>query len=168
MELTAAQLETLQIDIAANAASFQLAIDQRDGAVIAAFYNALASPDFYVWRTDVSRADIYSTSPQPEGSTWNWTLYKAQSVTEQNAWTQMFMGDLANFSLPNLRAGVSIIFTGSAQQNAQAAHVLAVGRRKATRGEKLLATGTGSTAVPGTMGFEGELTAQDILNALDA
>jgi hypothetical protein len=166
--LTPAQLATLKTDITANSASYPGAIDQRDGQTIAAFYNEQASPAFYVWRTDVTRAEVYSTSPQPENSSWNWTLYKAQSVTEQNAWTQMFMGDQANFALPNLRAGVSIIFTGSAQQNAQAAHVLAVGRRTATRAEKLLASGTGSTATPATMGFEGSLSGADILAAMDS
>jgi hypothetical protein len=166
--MTPAQLATLKSDIAANSASYPGAIEQRDGGLIAAFYNAQASPDFYVWRTDVTRAEIYNTSPQPEASLWNWSLYKAQSVTEQNAWTQMFMGDAANFAMSNLRAGVSTIFTGSAQQNAQAAHVLAVGRRKATRGEKLLATGTGSTASPATMGREGALSGADILAAMDS
>jgi hypothetical protein len=77
----------------------------------------------------------------------------------------MFMGDVANFALPNLRAGVAAIFTGSAQQNAQQAHCIAVGRRRSNRGEKLLAAGTGSTASPGTMTFEGQLSSSDIQEA---
>jgi hypothetical protein len=104
---------------------------------------------------------IYN-STSPDATTWSWTTYKAQSVTEQNAWVQMFMGDQADFSKANLRAGVAAIFTGSAQANAQQAHVLAMGRRLAKRVEKALASGTGSTASPAVMSFEGTIGFQDV------
>lgn len=125
---------------------------------IADALNSPSSPAFWVWRTSVSRSDIYNSNPQPENSNWNWTTYKTQAVAEQNAWTQIFMGDQANFSQPNVRAGVAAIFTGNAPANAQQAHCLAVGRRQATRLEKILASGTGTTGAPATMGFEGSIT----------
>jgi hypothetical protein len=84
-------------------------------------------------------------------------------ATEQNAWTQMFMGDLANFSAQNVRDGISAIFTGSAQANAQRDHCLAIGRRKVNRVERVFATGTGSTATPGAIVFEGSLTFNDLI-----
>jgi len=105
----------------------------------------------------VTREEIYN-STSPDATTWNWTTYKNQSATEQNAWTQMFMGDRANFAQANLRAGIAAIFTGSAQANAQRDHCLAMGRRKATIAEKLFSSGTGSSTTPATMGFEGNLT----------
>lgn len=126
--------------------------------------NLQASPDFYVWRTEVSRTEVYN-STSPEATTWNWTTYKNQGATEQNAWTQMFMGDRADFSKPNLRAGIAAIFAGSAQANAQRDHCLAMGKRLAKRGEKVLASGTGSLATPATMTFEGNLTADDVESA---
>lgn len=165
--LTPAQLQTLKTDIAANTATVQfggeavqirnLPLNDDANFAIAAWYNGVAAPDFWVWRTNVSREEIYN-STSPDATTWNWTTYKNQAVAEQNAWVQMFMGDRANFSQPNLRAGIAAIFTGSAQANAQRDHCLAMGRRKATRAEKLLATGTGSSGTPATMGFEGNLS----------
>ena len=120
---------------------------------------------YWVWRTEVSRSEIYN-SVSPDASTWNWTTYKNQGVTEQNAWTQMFMGDRADFSKANLRAGVAAIFTGSAQANAQRDHVLSMGRRLARKIEELLATGTGLALTPSTMGYEGALSESDVTNAI--
>jgi hypothetical protein len=163
--LTAQQLQTLEADILADPA-FAAIPHNTDGAfAIAAAYSLPASPDFWVWRTNVTRADIYH-STSPDGTTWNWTTYKNQSVTEQNAWVQMFMGDIANFSLVNLRAGVAAIFTGTAPQTAQRDHCLSVGRRKASRIEKLLSSGTGSAVSPATMGFEGALSYPDVQEAM--
>lgn len=153
--LTPAQKVTLKAHILANQ---DIAPLYNDGNLsgLADALNAKAAPDFWVWRTNVTRAELYHGT-SPDGSTWNWNTYKAQSVTEQGAWVQMFMGDQANFALPNLRAGVAAIFTGSAQQNAQRDHCLSMGRRLASRIEKLLATGTGSAVSPATMTFEGVL-----------
>ena len=53
MSLSPAQLATLKTDILANSATLATAIAERDGPVIAAFYNVLAVPDFLVWRTEV-------------------------------------------------------------------------------------------------------------------
>lgn len=165
--LTSAQKATLRNFILADPTMGPQAQAQ-DFASIKNELNANAAPDFWVWRTSVSRADIYNTVDW-EGNSWNWTTYKNQSVTEQGAWTQIFMGDIANFAQDNVRAGVAAIFTGSAQANAQRDHCLSVGRRKANVTEKLFAAGTGSTASPAAMTFEGVLTEQnvsDIVNGL--
>jgi len=155
MALTPAQKQTLKTNIQATPEANALYVDGNlDG--LAAYYNVVASPDFWVWRTNVSRADIYNLT-SPAASTWNWTTYKNQGVAEQNAWVQMFMGDLADFSKTNLRDGVAAIFTGSAQANAQRDHVLATGRRLSNRLEQVFANGTGSSASPGTMVVEGAL-----------
>lgn len=156
MELTTNQKATLKADAQSQGDTNALLVaGNLEGLVN--LYNAPASPDYWVWRSAVTREEIYNGNPQPENSAWSWTTYKAQTVPEQNAWTQMFMGDQANFSKPNVRAGVAAIFTGSAPQTAQRDHILACGRRKASRIEKLFATGTGSTAVPATMAVEGIL-----------
>ena len=162
MDFTTAQKATFRSDIQAQSQvgqPLQVAVAAGNFDAVGAFYNATATPAFWVWRSTVSRADVYnSTSDLP--SNWSWPTYKAQAVTEQNAWTQMFMGDIADFSQDNLRAGVVSIFSGSAPANAQQAHILAVGRRTVTRLEKLLAAGTGSTASPAKLGSEGTVTAQ--------
>lgn len=169
MNLTTAQKATFRTDIQAQAQAgqpLQTAVSTGDFDSVAAFYNAAAAPAFWVWRTAVARADVYNaTSDLP--SNWSWATYKAQAVTEQNAWTQMFMGDIADFSQDNLRAGVASIFSGSAPALAQQSHILAIGRRVATRLEKLLAAGAGTTASPAKLGSEGTVTAQqcsDVFN----
>jgi hypothetical protein len=165
--LTPPQKVTLKTAILADSgANAFYAIGDLTG--LAGYLNAPASPTFWVWRTDVSRADIYTKQndlPIAGAQTgfWNWTTYKNQGATEQNAWVQMFMGDVADFSRDNLRLGVSAIFTGSAPATAQKDHVLAVGRRAATFAEKVLASGAGSTASPAVMGFEGDVTTQDLV-----
>jgi hypothetical protein len=159
--LSSAQLTTLRSTIEGDPTA--LAIAQNGNTIeLAGYYNTLASPDFWTWRTNVSRADVYHAT-SPDATTWNWTTFKNQSVTEQNAWIQMFMGDLANFALANLRAGVAAIFTGSQAQTDQRNHCLAVGRRKATRLEKLFATGTGSSGDPAVMAVEGSLTTANVV-----
>lgn len=164
MALTPQQLAALKADILADPA-LNAQPNNGDGNLeVAKAYLAIASPDFWVWRTAVSRADIYH-EVSPDGTSWNWTTFKNQGVTEQNAWVQMFMGDRANFAKANLRAGVASIFTGSAQANAQRDHCLAVGRRKANRAEKLFASGAGSAASPATMAVEGALSPADIETA---
>lgn len=158
--LSQAQRDTLKADILANPDALAI-YEVGNLTALAALYNAVASPDFWVWRTNVSRADIYH-STSPDGTTWNWTTFKNQSATEQNAWVQMFMGDVANFALANLRAGVAAIFTGSAAQLDQRTHCLSVGRRKANRLEQLFKSGTGSALDPAVMTVEGTLTVQNL------
>jgi hypothetical protein len=162
--LTNAQLQTLKADIEADPVFSTLPMTPDASFFIAEEYEKIAEPDYFVWRTDVQRAQIYHLTSS-EGTSWNWTTYKNQGVAEQNAWTQMFMGDVANFALPNLRAGIGAIFTGSAQANAQRDHCLAIGKRRANRAEKLFAVGAGTLALPSTMGFEGALTYQEVEQA---
>ena len=166
MQLSTAQKTTLKAAIMADPGVAQTYTDGNTSGV-ADYMNANAAPAFWVWRTNVTREEIYTLQndlPVSGAQTgfWAWDTYKAQGVPEQNAWTQMFMGDIANFSRQNLRDGIGKIFTGSAAATAQRDHCLAIGRRLASRVEKILATGTGSTASPGTMAVEGPITATDV------
>lgn len=148
MALTPEQLASLKALIVGNP-TFNAYSNTPDGAFdLAALLNTgVTSPAFWIWRTSVSRAQIYN-EVGPDATSWNWTTYKNQGATEQNAWVQMFMGDQADFTQANLRAGIAAIFTGGAAATAQRDHILGVGRRSATHIEKLFATGTGSTASP--------------------
>lgn len=164
MALNQTQLQILKAAILAETdATFVGYRNNGQTTLMADWYNQAASPAFKVWRTSVSRIDIYNNTSD-EGTTWNWTFYKNQSAVEQGAWTQMFMGDQADFSKTNLRSGIAVIFTSASAANAT--HALAIGKRNATRGEKLYATGTGSAASPATLVFEGSITDLDISAAL--
>lgn len=158
MILTAQQLTAVKAAVVADPVLNAFPNNSDGNFEVAARLNLPASPNYWVWRTAVARADIYNvTSDLP--SDWDWTLYKNQGVAEQNAWVQMFMGDQADFSKANLRAGVAKIFGAG---NANNAHVLAVARRLARRIEQILATGTGSTATPATMNAEGTITGDQV------
>lgn len=169
MSLTAGQLAAIKADITANADLNSKPNNSDGNDAIAKLYNLPASPVYNVWSTAVARAEIYNKT-SPDGTSWDWTFYKNQSVTEQNAWTQMFMGDAANFGQVNLRVGIGKIFTSAAAVNRD--HALSMGRRTCTRLEKLLAvavvsppanTGNnsanprGSSTNPDVLAFEGAI-----------
>lgn len=142
--------------------------------VAATALNALVSPSYFVWRTSVSRSDMYTTiSDLP--SSWDWTIYIAQTVPQQGGWTQMFMGDQLSMAAVNNRIGIVKIF-GNA--NAETIHCFAVGRRACTVLEQLfvvavasppansgndgIAGNRGKTSNPDLLVVEGSISAQDV------
>lgn len=175
MRFTPAQAATIKAYYQANMST--LSDDQARDA-----FNALASPAYNVWRSDMTRPEIYA------GANWDWTLYKAQAVSEQNTWREMFSVETAdkmtcNMGALNNRVGVSKIFTGSAALNAMRDHVFASSKRSATLAEKLLAVAVvappansgndtgqprGSLANADVLGWEGPLTTQDVIDALSS
>lgn len=159
MPLSDAQLQTLKIDMLAQA-SLATARDTRDGEAIAAFYKGQASPNFTVWKTNVSINAVgkaFNGSELAGLTTANLTrlqtlaAYLAAGVDPSQASNRQFFDD---------------VFSGAGGTNTRAA-LLALWKRLANRAEKLFATGTGSDAVPATMTFEGEISPSDALNALD-
>lgn len=141
--------------------------DARNDTECANLLNAASTS--VIWRNNVTRAEIYhgtsdATLAGGSATTWNWTTYKNQSVPEQNAWVQMFMGESADFTLPNLRAAVGAIF-GAA--NAQTLHVAAIAKRFARKGETYFLSGTASVASPGVPTWTGLVTPDDIGKALN-
>ncbi len=164
MTLTPAQKAAIKADIIADA-TLNAFPNNSDGAfAIAAIYNIAASPDFWVWRTAVTKSELVN-SVGPDATTFNWTGngFITRSVGEQTAWQELFNGvQSVNPSLANVRQAFSDIFSGTGNAASNRTHLLAVARRRASRIEKLLATGTGSTASPAVMGSEGPITHQDI------
>ena len=165
MQLSTAQLQTLKTWLLANAGAMT---DQQAADAL----NATASPDFWVWRTSVSKHELV-TQPSVDGTTFTWAGngFITRSVGEQTCWSELFNSTLTtNPSLPNVRQAFSDIFSGTGNAAANRTHLLAAGRRKATLAEKLLATGTGSTASPATMGSgaEGEVSSQDVVDSLNS
>lgn len=162
MALTPQQWPAMKAAILAETDPTLVALRQANNEQGMADWYNLAST-FTAWRTNVSRSEIYNKT-SGEGTMWSWTFYKNQSVVEQNAWVQMFMGDQADFSQDNLRAGIAVIFTAASAVNAT--HALATGKRLATRAERVFVSGIGTVATPGKFGWQGAITAQDISDAL--
>jgi hypothetical protein len=70
--MTDAQLQALKADITADPALAAVP-KTSDGAFdVAAAYNLVAAPDFWVWRTAVSQ-DEYVNGVGPDGTTFSWT-----------------------------------------------------------------------------------------------
>lgn len=184
MSLSPAQLPTLKAAIVADN-TLNSKPNNGDGNFdIAAAFNMKASPNYFVWKSSIERKDVnYTVSP--DNTVFDFAAYKSQSVAEQGTWELMFMGGIGYPSFLNFRNGVFNIFSGSAPQNAQRAHIFAVCRRLATRGEKLFASAPqsaggitvgpnngnttgdalGSATNPAVMGFEGDISQQDVEQA---
>lgn len=131
MLLTSQQLAALRAWLDVNAVG--LNDEQAMNAL-----NAMASPNYFVWKSSITRSEVYD-QPSATGSLWDWTIFKNQTVAEQGAWREMFMGDIGQVDQINWRDGAFKIFTGSAGAVAQRDHIFACGRRAATVAEKLFA-----------------------------
>ena len=150
MELTQQQKDAIIADIEATPElkAIKDGTNPYDAAVaIADWYNQLAAPDFFVWKSVLDEHTVYGQTSD-DATTWSWTAYIGRSVAERDAWRQMFNSiHSINPSLPQVRAGITDIFSGTgAAAVAQRAHINSLMRRKAMRIEKLLATGQGTVA----------------------
>jgi hypothetical protein len=161
--LTPAQSSALKAAIQADPTLNALPNEPDSNAAIADAFNAEAAPAFWVLRSSVREAE-YTAQPSVDGTVWSWPAYIARSQGERDAWGRMFAATgTVNPSLPNVQQAFADIFSGTAAAPvAQRAHLTACSRRKATRIEKLYATGTGSAATPATMGREGPIGYEDV------
>lgn len=164
MPLTAAQKTAIKNDIIANA-DLNAVPATFDGAyAIADLYNAVVVPDFIVWKTRLHEQEITSLT-SAENTVWSWPLFTGLTVQRQNGWARMFNGTYTiNPSLAQARTGVADIFDAPGEL-AQRTHLLAIAKEKASRIEKLLATGTGTTAAPATRVFVGKITPQEVYDS---
>lgn len=172
MSLTPSQLTALKNDIDADPSLSGLANTPDNNQAIATVYNAEASPSFYVYRTRVSESEYTDSSGVDVANgnattNWSWTAFINRSVGEREAWSRMFQRGFINPSAANVRQAFTDIFSGAGGA-AQRNHLAVVSLRKATRAEKLFATGAGSFASPAAMTFEGSLTYQDVNQARSA
>lgn len=158
MNLTPEQKQTLKTWLLANA---QMMNDQEAADAL----NATASPDFWVWRTSVTQDEIMQNG-------FDWTRVDNLSVGKARIWEWLFNNQNRAFNpaKANVRAAIDATWVGTAADLQQRAAVYAHCRRRATLAEKLLASGTGTTEAPATMGSvpEGQLSAQDVIDAYGA
>ena len=163
--LTITQKTTVKNDIAANSDLNILPNDEPGNYAIASLYNAEASPAFWVWKSAVTEEEIVG-QPSVDNTLFSWSAYIGRGQGERDGWMRLFRSGKVNPSMPNVQAAVLDIFSGvGTVAVAQRTHIQATFRRKATRLEKLLSTGTGSAGSPATMGFEGKIDLQDVADA---
>lgn len=122
---------------------------------IANAYNRPAAPEWIVWKTAVDPNEIMRNG-------MDWTQVDNQSVGKWRIWETLTSLGSFDASRPNIRAGIDEAWKGTAPMLAVRATIYTHCKRVSTRGEKLLSTGTGTTATPATMRFEGTMTYQDV------
>lgn len=151
--MTPSQLSAIKAAIVADPV-LNAKPNNSDGAFdIALALNLLAVPDYIVWRSDVPTKDCKKAMV--------WTEYIGRSAGEREAWVFMLSNGILNTADVNVRQGIQDIFSGAGGVGSRTA-LVAIAKRKATRAEKALATGTGTDATPATMTFEGSLSYQDV------
>lgn len=163
--LSDAQIAVLKADILADPALTNLPNSPDDNQRIADAENALATPDYWVWRTNVPSVEYRGAS----GIVW--TEVDGLTVGKARIF-EWLTGQLTlpiNASDPNVRAGIANAFGNT---STTATNLTTMGRRRARRIEKLLAvaspnaSGTrGSTANPDTLTFEGTIPYTDVEKA---
>lgn len=163
MSLNTAQILTLKSAIFAETdpvfAAFRQAGDETG---MAGFYSAAST--FVVRRKQVNASEI--------GPVLNYVAVSNLTTINRDRATTFFTLNPALFApTADVEAYWDTTFAGALGgegANTRAA-LQNLWRRIVTRGERLFCTGTGTSASPGTLGtFEGNLTAQDISDALRA
>ena len=155
MALTSAQLATLKAAILADGTLNQMYVDGNlDG--LRNGVNATASPAFIVWKTDVSIDEIMRNG-------MDWARVDNLSVGKARIWDWMSRLGQFDASRTNVRAGIDACWVGTAADLAVRTAVYIHCKRSASFAEKVLATGTGTDAVPATMVFEGQVSLNDLI-----
>jgi hypothetical protein len=153
--LTTAQLTAIKNEIVSDPVLNAYPMNSDGNFAIAAALNAPAIPDFIVWRTAVTVDEIMNNG-------FIWTAVDVLTTGKARIWEWMTKLGSINPSKANVRQGLVDAFgSGSAMASAIVPYL----KRLASRVEKLLAVGTGTTASPATMTFEGPLSYQDVEQA---
>ncbi len=156
--MTPEQLALLKTAILADPVLAAQPLNSDGNFAVAQALNLPSAPAFIVWRTDASIDEIMRNG-------MDWARVDNLSVGKSRIWDWMGRLGTLNASRPNIRAGIDATWVGTAADLAVRATVYSHCKRTATRGEAILATGTGSDASPGTMTFEGQLTYQMVEEA---
>lgn len=159
MPLTPQQLATLKADILADPALAGQPNNSDGHFAIRAAYLQVVSPTFYVWRSAVTTAKIMQNG-------FDWTRVDNLTVGKARIWEWMVQTTTLNPSQANVRAGILAVF-GTAGDLGMRNAIFGHCQRAANRGEKLFASGAGTSTTdqgvgPATMAVEGAFTLDDI------
>ena len=157
--LTTAQLQTLRTAITNETdPAFVVLRTSRSTTEIGQWLNQPST--LIAWRTAVSQDEIMQNG-------FDWVRVDNLSVGAARIWEWLFdnQPNTINPSKANVRAGIDAVWKGTAADLAVRAAVYSHCKRPATRGEKVFATGAGTTNDPASLGYEGELSEYDIRRA---
>jgi len=145
--MTPAQLLLLKTAINADPAFNELKLTTDGRYAIATAFNLPATPDFIVWRSAISTYDVRSVLV--------WSEYDNLSISKQNAFQFLNSNGFVDARLINVRTGIGSIFSGPGQAG-NLSTLTVISKRKATRFEKVVATGPtgfGVDLIPGISPF---------------
>lgn len=120
--------------------------------------NAIASPDFIVWKTSTTSDEYRQAILETTGAA---TQLDALTASKRDS----LLWSLSANTRPSIAATRAAIDDFCGSQNTLKAALTSVHKRPARVIEKILATGTGSDAVPATMDFEGVVDSNDVDSA---
>jgi hypothetical protein len=159
--LTTAQLQAIKAAINADPALSAQPNTNAGNSIIAGTLNAPAVPAFVVWRSSVTTDEV--------GNAVNYVAVEAMTDANRGRITAFYTMNPASFSpaRSDIRTYWANTFSGALGGQGQATRdaLEALWRRNATAVEKILATGTGTTVSPATLGYEGTITPDEIERA---
>lgn len=151
-QLTTPQMTTLKAVCAADTPCNDLML-AADDIGMAAWYNT-ADPAYIVWRTSVSRAEVMRDAG------FDWARVDNLTTGKSRIWEWLFLDGPMNPSAANVRAGIDAAWVGTqADLNVRTA-IYVLCKRAATRAEKALASGSGTSGSPSVMTYQGSITYQ--------
>lgn len=157
--LTPAQQATLKAHINASGDLNQFENNSDGNFAIAALLNLPASPAFYVWKSSVDVTEIMQNG-------FDWARVDNLTVGKARIFDWMIATGTLQPNRANVRAGFLACFNVAADLATRQA-IFGHCQRVASRVEKLLAAGTGTSSTdqgvgPATMGFEGPIDFNDV------
>lgn len=120
-----------------------------DDVGMAAWFNTTDAA-YIVWRSDVTTTEARKVMV--------WTEIDALTAGKARIWEWMREGGMLDARDANIRQGLSDAFSAA---TATRTALTALAKRSATRAEKALASGAGTTASPSIMTFVGSITYAD-------
>jgi hypothetical protein len=145
MALTPEQNATLAAHINASPDMNTLPPGSASAFEIAIMLNAQAVPDFYIWKSSVTNAEILQNG-------MDWLRVDNLAVGKARIWEWMFQFGSVNPTKTNVRAGIAEVWKGTAADNAVRLSVFQHCQTLATRLQKLFAVGAGTATTQDGVG----------------
>lgn len=156
--LDANQKQVLQ-SVALAEPSIASCINSGNDVCVADWFNTESV--FIVWKTEILESDIV----QIDAFAFN--LVDGLTAGKRDEWSNfLFKTGACNPSKPNIRAGLLDVWSGTAAKLTVYDAIIELSKRTSRNAERVLATGTGTSASPGTLSFEGTISVNDISTIL--
>jgi hypothetical protein len=146
--ITQQQATTLKAACTADPTCLGL-MQAADDVGMAAWFNTVEAA-YIVWRSDVTTTEARKVMV--------WTEIDALTAGKARIWDWMREGGVLDARDTNIRQGLSDAFSAA---TATRTALIALAKRAATRAEKALATGAGTSGSPSIMTFVGSITYAD-------